>query len=484
MSSDQSGIQLEMNFNIPSGNRFRRCLEHGVFNVLFEHAAPGKELVDDEAARRLALLEKAALECRDLPCALAITDHYRSDNGRSAVEYAALLPEKNRNSHIFYLSGRNRTADQLRGLTAEAVQLGLSNLVAVSGDSRESENVRDLRKINFTESVQTLDILRQSPSRELFFPGCTVNPHLYSAPGLYAGLFKLIKKFNTGAEFAVTQAGFDMAQLDALRTYLSWRNYHHGLIARLMLLTPEKVEKITAGAYPGIRMSEDFLAILNKELRFSDSQFEAAQYRRLELQAAGCKLLGFSGIQISGADSAEKIRIVSGCISRALKEFTSLAQWIDEYNFYMARSDMARADEHFYMFKQLLNAHTVSEDASPQLTEFTVPPWSMLQKIGDSARRFLFPEADQQAPEQRRWLKKMLANCQSCHNCRLPQTQFRCPEQCPKHLFNGPCGGVRDNGRCEVGNQECVHLNIWRSAELRKECHTLENGVIGAINQN
>ena len=52
MENNQANIQLEMNFDIPSGNRFRRCLENGLFTVLFEHAAPGLELPEAEAARR------------------------------------------------------------------------------------------------------------------------------------------------------------------------------------------------------------------------------------------------------------------------------------------------------------------------------------------------------------------------------------------------------------------------------------------------
>ena len=61
MENSASNIQLEMNFNTPSGNRFRRALDNGVFTVLFEHTAPGMELPDSEAAQRLAELEQLVL---------------------------------------------------------------------------------------------------------------------------------------------------------------------------------------------------------------------------------------------------------------------------------------------------------------------------------------------------------------------------------------------------------------------------------------
>ncbi len=480
MENSAAGEQLEMNFDLPSGNRFRHCLEHGVFTVLFEHSAPGPELPDEEAAARLALLEKTALGFTELPCALALTDRYWFDETRRAVDYARLLSETHRNCHVVYLSGRGSDAAAVSGLVAAAGNANLANLVAVSGDRRVNENARALRERPFTESVEILRKLAENPARELFFPGGTVNPHLYSAAGLYGGLFKLVKKFQFGAQFAVTQAGFDMAQLDALLKYLNWRGLCYPVIARLMLLTPEKVEKITSDALPGITISDDFLAILNKELSFSASQFEAAQYRRLELQAAGCRLLGYSGIQISGVETPEKMRIAVERIRQAFREFGTLSHWVDEYKFYLARSDMAPAERHFYLFERLLDTTPGAGERPPEVAEFTLPTPGWRDRLRDGAARFFFPDAARQDPAERHWLKKLLAGCRRCRHCRLPQTQFLCPERCPKRLANGPCGGVRANGWCEAGNFPCVHLAIWLAAERRKECDSLENDFIAS----
>ena len=477
MDENPTGIQLEMNFNAPSGNRFRQCLENGVFTVLFEHAAPGRELGDDEAAAKLHLLEKTVLSAVELPCALALTDRCWSDNPRRAIEYAALLPEKSRNSHLIYLSGRGSNSDEIRGLLAAAHSLNLSNLAVVSGVTRYNETARDLRKKEFTESVKTLQLCRDFQDNNNFFTGATVNAHHYSAPALLSSISKLIRKFSLGAEFAVTQAGFDMAQLDAIRMYLSLSGIHNPLIARLMLLTPDKVDKITTNAMPGIAMTGDFQAILNRELRFSASQFEAAQYRRLELQAVGCKLAGYSGIQIVGADTPEKMRIAITRISRAFKEFTSFGQWAEEYKFYMARSDMAPADQHFYLFEKLLEK-PLPDAPLPQLAGYTLPVKSLAERFKSSARRFLFPEADQQPSSERLWLKKLLADCRGCGKCILPQTQFFCPYSCPKKLFNGPCGEVTSDGICPADGNYCVHLAIWQEAEQRRERYHLESSLI------
>jgi hypothetical protein len=46
--------------------------------------------------------------------------------------------------------------------------------------------------------------------------------------------------------------------------------------------------------------------------------------------------------------------------------------------------------------------------------------------------------------------KGAVFDCQMCGQCILHSTGMTCPMTCPKNLRNGPCGGVRTNGHCEV----------------------------------
>ena len=57
-------------------------------------------------------------------------------------------------------------------------------------------------------------------------------------------------------------------------------------------------------------------------------------------------------------------------------------------------------------------------------------------------------EAPMRAVEKR--VKGLLFDCQMCGQCVLSSTGMSCPMNCPKNLRNGPCGGVRSNGHCEV----------------------------------
>ena len=47
-------------------------------------------------------------------------------------------------------------------------------------------------------------------------------------------------------------------------------------------------------------------------------------------------------------------------------------------------------------------------------------------------------------------VKGALFDCRMCGQCVLSSTGMSCPMNCPKTLRNGPCGGVRENGNCEV----------------------------------
>ena len=63
-------------------------------------------------------------------------------------------------------------------------------------------------------------------------------------------------------------------------------------------------------------------------------------------------------------------------------------------------------------------------------------------------------------------IKKPLFGCQTCGQCVLHSTGMTCPRTCPKTLRNGPCGGVRENGHCEVKPEmRCVWVTAVDRAE-------------------
>jgi hypothetical protein len=63
-------------------------------------------------------------------------------------------------------------------------------------------------------------------------------------------------------------------------------------------------------------------------------------------------------------------------------------------------------------------------------------------------------------------VKGPIWNCQMCGQCVLHSTGLTCPMNCPKTLRNGPCGGVRPDGSCEVKPEmRCVWLKAVERSE-------------------
>ncbi|WP_240724851.1 methylenetetrahydrofolate reductase C-terminal domain-containing protein [Onishia niordana] len=70
--------------------------------------------------------------------------------------------------------------------------------------------------------------------------------------------------------------------------------------------------------------------------------------------------------------------------------------------------------------------------------------------------------------------KGMLFDCQMCGQCILSSTGMSCPMNCPKSMRNGPCGGVMQNGNCEVNPEmRCVWVEAWEGSQKMKEADAI-----------
>jgi hypothetical protein len=84
-------------------------------------------------------------------------------------------------------------------------------------------------------------------------------------------------------------------------------------------------------------------------------------------------------------------------------------------------------------------------------------------------RRLGYGRIERPVAAMERAVKGFLFDCRMCGQCVLGSTGMSCPMNCPKELRNGPCGGVRADGRCEVDSQmKCVWVEaIAGSARMR-----------------
>ena len=67
-------------------------------------------------------------------------------------------------------------------------------------------------------------------------------------------------------------------------------------------------------------------------------------------------------------------------------------------------------------------------------------------------------------------VKGFLFDSQMCGMCSLSATGMACPMNCPKSMRNGPCGGVRENGHCEVKpDMPCVWVDAWEGSRRMRD---------------
>jgi hypothetical protein len=80
-------------------------------------------------------------------------------------------------------------------------------------------------------------------------------------------------------------------------------------------------------------------------------------------------------------------------------------------------------------------------------------------------RRIGYQRLERPVAAIERNVKGLLFDCRMCGQCVLSSTGMSCPMNCPKNLRNGPCGGVRADGHCEVKPEmQCVWVQAVTGA--------------------
>jgi len=103
-----------------------------------------------------------------------------------------------------------------------------------------------------------------------------------------------------------------------------------------------------------------------------------------------------------------------------------------------------------------------------------------LVKVAPILGAFGFERFERPVAALEKVLKGVLFDCKMCGQCVLGSTGMSCPMNCPKTLRNGPCGGVRADGNCEVKPQmRCVWVEAARgAARMRRDgLHTVQFAV-------
>lgn len=377
------------------------------------------------------------------------------------------------------------------GMESRALQLammGMKNLLAVTGDytgkgyGGQGAPVFDLESVNAIMLLQQLsERIFESGDPDGFFAGCAVSPFKRTEAECFAQYNKLLRKISAGAQFIITQLGYDARKFAELIGILRQKSLLHiPVMGSVYVLNSKAAKVMNKGIIPGVVVSDALLAVLKKEWETPKQGRRLAIERAAKLGAV-MKGLGYRGMHIGGV---HKNYDIVGKILDRMQEIEM--DWQDFYYEF----DFPQPDG-FYVFP---NSDSDSDDNSTDM--FGQTPidlsmkdklhYSLMKKTHNSFFSIKSPFAsicyktsswiDQHKNVEKvvssieNSTKRVLLDCQHCGDCGIQHVGFLCPEsQCPKHIRNGQCGGSRD-GMCEVyPDKQCVWVRAYNRLSYNKD---------------
>jgi methylenetetrahydrofolate reductase (NADPH) len=436
--------------------------------------------------------------------AIAVTDRVKSDNDHDPVRVAARVAETSGKAPVVHLSGKDRDRVWLLDALGRAEAGGLQNLLLITGD--KVKRAPGDRPVRYYDSANMIAEARAaSPTFRL---AAVVSPFKYREEELMNQYLKMVKKERVGADWFITQVGWDMLKFKELIAYRRRRGLSAPVMAGLMLLTVARARYNMTHKLAGITVTGRLLERLEVEAMLPDKGLGGA-YRRLALQIVGLKQLGYAGFQLTGMHQFDKLDKLLTQVQALERELPTEAEWWEAW------WDMLRGPEGrpiqtapaqpLYLFRELdepggwnvpLDRLTLRDLAPSGAPDGEVRKFRALDRLDGLVFKDGSPGASIFGPIARlapagsmlerglhwveRRLKEPIVGCQTCGFCRLPYTMYVCPETCPKGLANGPCGGTSEN-TCEFGDRECIHNRKYRMAKRAGRLEELESLMVPGV---
>ncbi len=466
-------------------NRLWEGLQSGRFFWTVEFIPSHEKPLRGEL-ERLSGMSGSAEPADERMAGFAVTDRVHSDYDPDPVSAALYLKERCHTQPLVHLSGKGRELYDLNEALCRVDGFGLENVLLLSGDRLKNEPTD--RRARYLESVCAIQTARKGwPHLHI---GAALNPFKYREEDAMAQYLKLGKKLGCGADFIITQLGYDMDKYDEARAWMDFRGYETPLIANLMLLNAARGRWIRRQCVPGIVVSDSLQTLLEEEQRSSSDKGRGRALDRLAMQMVGLRMKGFNGIQLTGVHDHKQLQTLGRKVELYSQEYDSEERWRRQWQNLLTApgsgtvADPApgtdvwrwrpeRVQPHGHgsgRYRLMERVHRSAFDHGPVAGALG----AMVRGIspdGVVGRLLKGIEAGIKGP---------LFGCESCGMCRLAATQYVCPETCPKGLANGPCGGT-DGNRCEFGDRECIHSGKYRIARDAGILNQLETWIVPAV---
>jgi methylenetetrahydrofolate reductase (NADPH) len=474
-------------------NHFRKSMmDPDRFCVVWEQI-PGPGAFEMRQEITLENARKAARSGKI--CAISITDN---PGGNPAIATDILCAEirKSGIEPLVHIAFRDRSRNQAESLLFQLAALDIHNVLILTGDypsnagfSGTSKPVFDLDSVNGLRLIAEMnrgmqrDILRK-PVRlaaTSFFAGVAFSPFKQMEAEVMGQFYKMKKKIEAGADFAITQVGFDARKLHEFQMWLALQPSSIPALAGIYVLSYPVAKAMYENNIPGCVVTRKLLNQIAGEFESKDKGKQARLDRAAKMFAIA-KGMGYKGAYISG--QGLPFESVEYIISKG----NELAvQWMDllpafEYPqdpgfYYFERNPETGLNMSIRARKTQKPTHPFIYLLSQALHAILFEPKSPLFKLMRRIMKFVVssPALYQVFHFIERCQKGILYSCKDCGDCALFDAAYLCPvSQCPKDQRNAPCGGSYQ-GWCEVypGKKQC----IWVRAYLRLKSQGKEDEI-------
>jgi methylenetetrahydrofolate reductase (NADPH) len=475
--------EKEMSSGGGSGNQnfLRAALEKGQFLCTAELVL-GR---DHNVAEAEAFVKEASQQ-QDGIKVISLTDLPGGNPALPPEGFVSYITEHNL-TPVAHLTGKDGNRAFLEGRLHALARMGVENTLALTGDAQKEGFEGKPKPVYDLDSVLILWLLqamrggieynlgaRTAHSTPFdFFAGAAVNPYKVREPDQMMQLYKLQLKIAAGAQFIITQLGFNLRKLYELKQYMTREGLGHvPVLANVYVPTGKIAQMMQSGELAGCVVTGELVRRLETEKK-------PQRLERAALMVAAVKDLGFAGAHLGGFGLSH--RDFMTIVERAAIIGKDWRKRMDELVFTYPNE--------FYLFP--LGEGGLSDDAASYQVRRIKPHASLIQRLSRLVHRYLIAKdsfgarffasrlkPSNQPPGGNAWrrglwykllelstlYRKATMGCVSCGDCLQDHLDYAgCSMRwCYKELRNGPCGGSRVDGTCEARAElSCIWNTIY-----------------------
>jgi len=482
-------------------NRFKdSLLDKNTMSVTWE-VVPGRGAREKAQETALAQAESAAKGGK--VHAVTITDN-PGGNPAILADYLGVEILKMGIEPLVHFTCKDKNRNQMESQLYSLDRAGVRNLLVMTGDypvtgyQGRPKPVFDLDPTHALELISEMNKGLEIPGpkgpsynqKSDFYPGAAVSPFKGSEAELIIQYYKLKKKIDNGAQYIVTQLGYDARKFHEVLQFLKVNNIDIPVIGNIYVLPFGAARVMNSNQIPGCVVPKKLLGEIDNE-RTAEDKGVGARLLRAAKMYAFMKGMGFAGVHIGG--HGIKYEQVEYIIEKGEELSKNWQELIPEFDYPQSNG--------FYYFEKdpttgLNSDKPVNRKGRPLDAPVSVG-YSMMRiahALAFEPGKPFFPlmqsiykmRKDNKAHGIEHIIKVISNDCKDCGDCALLDLAYLCPmSQCPKNQRNGACGGSYE-GWCEAfpNEKQCVWVKAYARLKKHGEEEQLGSYCIPPANWN